>query len=197
MKILTIGLVIRTSLTAMAIIALSGCASSPEIQTSYDPGSDFSQYQTYAFLASEPAQDKKSYKTLKEKYIEEGIRQELNAKGLKEVKHSSNANTLENDLYIAYDVASKEKVSAMLSPLARTRYYDRRHGWSYGYHNQTVIQQYTEGTLTIDIIDKKENQLIWRGVAIDRKRGSNNNHLKPKITETIETLFEQYPSRTN
>ena len=194
MNKLTIGLAIRTSLISIVILALSGCASTPEIQTSYDPGSNFAQYKTYSFLGSDPAQDQKPYKTLKEKYIEEAIRKELNARGLKEVNNSSSEGTLANDLYVAYDAASKEKVSAMLSPLARTRYYDRRHGWSYGYHNQTVIQQYTDGTLTVDIIDKKETQLVWQGVAIERKQGSHNKELRPKINETIQILFEQYPN---
>jgi len=57
---------------------------------------------------------------------------------------------------------------------------------------EVVVRKYTEGTVTLDLVDKKENELIWQAVSkgtLSKKREKN----KKKIIKATQKLFKKYP----
>ena len=69
-----------------------------------------------------------------------------------------------------------------------TNYYGRR------WRNQIIdinIRDYKEGTLIIDFIDSKTNQVIWNG-SVTRTVTANSIELEKKINQAVASLFQQF-----
>ena len=57
---------------------------------------------------------------------------------------------------------------------------------------EIVIRRYTEGTVTLDLVDATENEMIWQAVStgtLEKKREKN----KKKIVRAAQKLFKKYP----
>jgi hypothetical protein len=60
----------------------------------------------------------------------------------------------------------------------------------------TYVRQYEEGTLVLDIVNAKSNQLMWRGSA----QAEINRQLKPeerekRLQEAIGKILAQFPPK--
>ena len=55
------------------------------------------------------------------------------------------------------------------------------------------INQYTEGTLFIDFIDKKNNELIWQGIGSGAMKMSNIEKKEKRINELVNKIILTYP----
>ena len=72
-------------------------------------------------------------------------------------------------------------------------------GWGWGWNpwlwgNTTSVNRYTEGILTIDIIDAKKKELIWQGEgegALTKRTEKKDE----KIKEFVSKILEQYPPK--
>ncbi len=57
---------------------------------------------------------------------------------------------------------------------------------------EVVVRNFTEGTVTLDIVDKLKNELIWQAVSsgvLSKKREKN----KKKIVKAVQKLFKKFP----
>ena len=57
----------------------------------------------------------------------------------------------------------------------------------------TTVSTYLEGTIIIDIIDREENQLVWRSVinsALSKKSSSEE-----KINKSMTRALADFPAR--
>lgn len=71
----------------------------------------------------------------------------------------------------------------------------------YGYNNTPYYQQqpmyqqqqvtYDEGTLLVDVIDRKANQLIWRGWSVGTL--TDEAALESELQGDIRKIFKKYP----
>src|SRR5690606_41423273 len=63
------------------------------------------------------------------------------------------------------------------------------------WYDETQVNQYTEGTLTVDLVDAARNRLVWTGAAIGRV----TRKAPAERTEDIEIgrahVFLRYPFR--
>ena len=72
-------------------------------------------------------------------------------------------------------------------------------GWGWGYNpwfygrTNININQYTEGTLFIDFIDKKTNELIWQGIGSGAMKMSNIEKKEERINEFVYKIISTYP----
>ncbi len=66
--------------------------------------------------------------------------------------------------------------------------------WGYqpGWGRSIDVQQYTEGTLVVDLIDSATDKLVWRGSATDVASDSPQTNEK-RINDAMEKLFKKYP----
>ena len=60
-----------------------------------------------------------------------------------------------------------------------------------------TVTQSTEGTVAIDIIDVKRNQLVWEGAAIGRVTEDTRENLQYVVPAVVNEIFAKYPVPRN
>lgn len=173
---------------AISSLLVAACATAPRIHSIHEQGADFSQYKTFSFFKSHEPEGEE-YLSLNDKYLRQAISEELRARGLREAEAS--------DLLVGFNVSTKEKITSTVYPSATMGYYGYRgpYGYTYGlgYGSETRVNQYTEGTLNIDVVDRAQKQLVWEGVAVGRLKDRPSENLKADIYSVVSAIFEEYP----
>ncbi len=170
------------SLALVAWIATAGC-SGISYNHDFDPAVDFTKYKTYTWMeVAEPGQQRpRGMSELVEKRIVAAIDENLASKG-----YTKQA-TGPTDFVVHFVVTTQEKVDF-------NTYYS---GWGYyGWYgsSQVVADQYTEGTLVIDVFDSGTKGLAWRGTAtgtIDPGATAEQRNLR--IQDAVAGIFQRFP----
>lgn len=171
-----------------SLALLAGCASGPQIYSNSDPAGDFSGYRTYNF--AEPlGTDRPEYSSLLSQYLKTAVSRELGARGY---QRSDNP-----DLLVNFYTETKEKVQSTTTAGPGLGGF---YGWRTGYYGvwggyETRVTQYTEGTLVVDLVDAKRNQLVWEGIAVDRIREETLRNPQPAVDQAMSQIFAQFPWR--
>lgn len=174
---------------AVAALAMGGCASTPDIVTHVDPEADFSRYSTFGFF--QPlATDQQGYESMVSNFLKVAVTQEMDRLGL---SYSDSP-----DLMVNFYVHTTEKIRSRNVPSAGV-YYGYRSRYFYdpwaGYAAyQTEIDQYTEGTLTIDIVDASAKKLVWEGSATGRVTEKAVRELEKSIDTAVKAIMADFPS---
>ena len=164
----------------LCIGVLTSC-SSVKVVSDYDTKVDFSTYKTFAFYKK--GIDKASVSDLDKKRIMRAIENELNKKGL--VKSTN------PDILVSIFTKSREKVNVTDNNLG--------YGFGWGYNpwffgsTNLNINQYTEGTLFIDFIDKNKNELVWQGIGSGAMKMTNIDKKEERISEFVYEIISTYP----
>lgn len=190
-------------IAAVCTLVLAGCVNTPEVRANADPYATFSSYQTFAFV-SPLGTDRSGYQTLVSQQIKAAVQGQLEARGMRLVDASP-------QLLVNFNafITDKTHISTMpilVQPALTGGFGGGFYGGSYyGYRNglyspwplyvdQTVVSNYKEGTLNIDIIDAARKQLVWEGRVIDddvtRKERAD---LQTSINKAVAAAFAKYP----
>lgn len=176
------------TLFSMAIrvlaVAVVGC-SSVRVETDFDPSTNFSALRSYAWLADAqpPTGDPRLDSTLLDARIREAIDTQLAADGY-EKTDAATANFL-----VAYHVAVDSKVD--VDTIYRS--YGRA-GWGGGGSADTVVREYDEGTLLIDLLRPEAGSLLWRGTATTRLREMRTPEKRDAyVGEIVGKIFAKFP----
>jgi hypothetical protein len=159
---------------------LTSC-SSVKVVSDYDVQVDFSTYKTFAFYKK--GIDKASVSDLDKKRIMRAIENELNKKGL--VKSTN------PDILVSIFTKSREKVNVTDNNFG--------YGFGWGYNpwffgsTNLNINQFTEGTLFIDFIDKNKNELVWQGIGSGAMKMTNIDKKEERINEFVNKIILAYP----
>jgi hypothetical protein len=178
---------------AAALAALAGCATGPDIRTDYNRTADFSAYRTFGFVAR-PGTDRQGYESLTTQYLKTAVQREMTARGYRYTQQSP-------DLLVNFNARLRQKVvsdPAPMPPPGYMGYYAYRGGmygpWpGYGFYNDTYV--YTEGTLNIDLVDARKNQLVWEGVAQGDASRVDPQDSQPALDAVVTQIFAKYPFR--
>jgi Domain of unknown function (DUF4136) len=173
---------------ALAAALIAACASKPEIRSNLDPTADFSKYRTFAFY-DEATGRKAAYESFGNQYIKTAIAREMQARGLQQAGDAP-------DLLVNIHVETKDKVRVSETPSAGYGYYGYRggmYGWGAGV--STTVDNYTEGTLNIDVIDRAASKLLWEGIAIGRINSKARDNPQPAIDAVVKQVFERFPTQ--
>lgn len=170
-----------------ALFMFAGCASTPNTFSNTDPTVDFSQYRTFGFF--DPlATDEQGYESLLSNFLKVSMAQQLSQRGLEYAE--------DPDLRINFYVNSKEKIRSSTMPTMG--YYAYRDPFFYdpwpaypAY--ETRIDQYTEGTLNIDVVDTKTNKLVWEGMASGRVTDTAIRQLEDTIDKAVTAIMKGFP----
>jgi hypothetical protein len=168
-------------LTAALMVS---CASKPAIRSNVDPAADFSRYRTFAFF-DEAAGRGAVYDSFGTRYIKTAIEREMQLRGFQKDK--------EPQLLVNIHVQTQDKIKVTESP---SGYYGYRHGmygWGAGVH--TTVDNYTEGTLNVDVIDNATSKLVWEGIAVGRISNKARENPQPAIDEVVRQVFERFPKQ--
>jgi Domain of unknown function (DUF4136) len=182
----------RTPLRSLLPLALSAallaaCASKPTIRSNVDPAADFSRYRTFAFY-DEVAGGKPAYDSFASQYIKSAVVREMQARGLQQAQ--------DPDMLVNIHVQTKDKVRVSETPTGSYGYYGYRggmYGWGGGV--STTVDNYVEGTLNIDVIDRTAGKLLWEGIAVGRINEQSRDNLQPAIDAVVKQVFERFPTQ--
>ncbi len=177
-------------LSLFIVAALSGC-SGIKVYTDYDPGLDFSHYDTYAWMPdkTEETGDYRVDNDLVQRRVLQALVNQLELAGFREVSEA------EADFWIAYrvDVLDKTQISSSGSYVTYGQGGRGRYG-GVGYGGGVDSYDYTEGVLVLDFIDPKTEELVWRGTAerrVDAAKGPQKS--EERINLAFAKILERFP----
>lgn len=157
--------------------------SSVSVVTDYDTNVDFKKYKTFAFFKS--GIDKADISDLDKKRILRAIESELLSKGFTKSENP--------DFLVSIFTKSRERVN-----VSQTNY---GYNWGWGWNpwmwgggmNNVNVDQFTEGTLFIDFIDKERKELIWQGVGSGALKMENREKKELRIKEFVKEIISKFP----
>ena len=164
----------------LALLIFSSC-STVRVATDYDRETNFGTYKNFAFF--KPGIDKAEISDLDKKRILRAIDSELSAKGMNKTEMA--------DILVSIFTKERERVNVYNNSFG---YGWGWHPWWYGGYYGNHISRSTEGSLYIDFIDAKTNELVWQGVGSSRLITSGNMEKKEeRIREIVREIIAQYP----
>lgn len=177
-------------LLAATLAVLAGCEARPEVRTQASPGFNLAAYHTYAFMAK-PGTDESGYRTLTTQTIERAVGRELDARGY--VRATPNQ---EPDLLVNFNVKTHDRVETQPGPAVGMAY-----GWGWGPYGwgaglgdyYSDIRTVTDGSLTVDLVDRARNEAIWSGTAVGRLSRKLLQNPEPAIDTAVADIFARYP----
>ena len=176
-------------LLAVTVLLTTGCASGPDVFINQDPGADFGAYNTYGFPPELSTDRASGYSSLLSQYLKTAVSREMDARGYTQ---SDNP-----DLEVNFYVHTEEKIKTTQTPTS-TGYYGYRggrySGWG-GYGGvgyETRVTQYTEGTLNVDLVDNRRDQLVWEAAMVGKVSKDARENLEQAVNEAIAELFQSY-----
>lgn len=161
-------------------LSLFTACSSVKVATDYDTKVNFNEYKTFAFYKT--GIDKAPISDLDKKRIMRAVEAELIAKGMTK---SSNP-----DVLISLFTKSRERININENNFG---YGFGWNPWMWGGPNRINVNQYTEGTLFLDIIDAKKKELVWQGIGSGALRMSNMEKRDARIKEFVKEIMAKYP----
>ncbi len=181
-----------SSLLSLCLLMLFGCVTSSVSTVPNDvvaTGVDLSVVKTYAWFQEQPVAQvtyEDGFDASLNQHITKAVEEELKQKGF--VK-ATNGNP---DLLIAYDVSvsvplEKDRPGMYTDGFGYS--YAYMAGYRYNYHHSALpgyraVDLYRNGTLIIDLIDPRKNELMWRGwtegAISDFKTNYNSVHKEVK-----------------
>jgi hypothetical protein len=166
---------------------VSAC-STVDVSADWDPQEPFSRLRTWAwapFRAATSEADARLRSDLLHRRIQSSVETTLADQGYTKVPEGT-----QPDFYVAYHVGVNQAIDTrtMYDSYAVGPY---RGAWAVP---QTYVDVYEVGTLLLDVIDTKRNQLVWRGTAKARIQNLTDPVEREKrIDEAVRKVLAQFP----
>ncbi|WP_075344172.1 DUF4136 domain-containing protein [Tenacibaculum agarivorans] len=168
----------------LLLLVITSC-SSVRVSTDYDTKVNFQNFKTFAFY--KPGIDKADISDLDKKRIMRAIEAELVAKGMQ--KSST------PDVLVSLFTKSRERINVNDNFGWGVGY-----GWGWGWNpwmwggaGRLNVNQYTEGTLFVDVIDAKQKELIWQGIGSGALSMRSVERREARIKVFVKEIMEEYP----
>lgn len=173
----------------IALAMLASCATGPRIRTDADPAADFSRYATYGFYRP-LAMEQSGYSSYLSDRIKASIRREMDARGYRFDEASP-------DLLVNFQGVIRERTDVYSVPRSDLQYFYSYRAQRYFavpvWYDEARINEYTEGTLTVDLVDASRNHLVWTGDAIGRVTQRTPQERADAADRAIAAIFQEYP----
>ena len=177
----------RLSPALLALALLTGCAGY-QVRYDYDVTASFARYKTFDYYTSKKGTGGTT--TLMDKRVKAALEHELQAKG-----------------YVLETKADPDFLVTYYPIVRERRYRTTTHvggywGWGfrpfYGGVGTSVSQVHTykEGTIVIEIVDFKTNQLIWQGAADGALTGlSDPEDANEVVGRAVHDILAKFPPK--
>jgi len=192
----------KIAIYSLLVIFIAACASGPSMYSSEKKnGVNFSKYKTYAFL---PTKDTSYAKIVNRKKLVAAMTEEafriMDSKGLK-------YDTINPDCLFRYTLIMKKDYTVSreqevtYSPYIETAnmpnqpkiYYFSSDNRPEVYNGNAQLSAFRDGTMVIDMIDHKTNEVVWRSTAQARKEESQLMDLKSTVQVILPNMFHKFP----
>ncbi|TWI06138.1 uncharacterized protein DUF4136 [Luteimonas cucumeris] len=180
----------RGGLLLLFAALLSACATGPRIRSETDPEADFSRYRSWAFYEPIAMEENTGYSTWITDRIRANVRREMEARGFRYDAKSP-------DLKVNFQGILQDRTDIYNVPMVDYQYFynyrARRYVAVPYWYDEAHVSNYTEGTLTIDLVDAQRNRLVWTGDAIGRVTRRSPQERLQDVDRAIFEIFQRFP----
>ena len=163
---------------ALLSVLLVATAASARITTDYDHNVNFGQYKTYSWAAV------KTPDSLWDQRVKDAVNSELDARGWTLVPSGGEVSVTARDA-----IHNQQELNT---------FYDGFGGPRFGGFgtSTTTVDNYTVGTLIVEIFDGGNKNMIWRGVSTDTLSTNSDKNIK-SLDKNVHKMFEHFPPTSN
>ena len=172
----------RLYVAVMLSAAVAGCAAMT-VSSHIERNVNFAEYGTYdwgppdGLPAGDPRLDSNEFFR---DYVMGAIEKQLAAKGFRQ------ASSGEPDLLVHYHASVNQKVDV----------YEADRPYNYCYEDCAPrVVEFEQGTLVVDIVDRRTNKVVWRGWAQDTMTGGidNQDRLEKQVDDGVTKMMRLLP----
>jgi hypothetical protein len=167
------------------VAVLAACSPMLEVNNTFDDEANFNGYITYDIMAKEQMDMTGSAAA---KFA--GRREVLEDEMVKAIKKNMEAKGFEfdpenPDILVAYYVGVRNEV------------FMANYGMTYADLTENVaVQSVQDGTMRIDFVDAKTEQLVWRGDAYGAvNRDPTEDMIRKNVDRAVKKVIDQYPPK--
>ena len=179
----------RARILGAAALTLVVCACGGiQVNSDYNPNTDFTRFRTYAWAEGSGSLDDPRMTDLVDQRFRRAVESELVSRGWEKTASA------EPDVFVGYQIALDDRVDYQTI----NTYYGP--GWGYRgvYGNigttQTAVREYTVGTLVIDVYDARQRELVWRGSGEDKVDPAwNPEESQERINQVVTQIMQGFP----
>ncbi len=171
----------------LALALLTGCASY-SLSYDYDVTASFGRYRTFDYSTSKKGT--RGTTTLMDKRVRAALERELRAKGfLLET-------TADPDFLVTYyPIVQERKVRTTTHARLGMGWGFRRFYGRVGV-STSQVHRHQEGTIVIEILDFKTNQMVWQGAAAGALTGLDNpEDADEGVQKAVRDILARFPPR--
>jgi hypothetical protein len=171
----------RLALIFAAASVVCSLALGQDVRSNYMPGTDFSKFHTYKWVAIEGGQHPDQ---IADQQIKDAIDAQMARKGLTKATGDT------ADLLVGYQVAVDQE--------KQWNTYGMGGGWGLGRGMGTATSSTIDvGTLVLDMYDPSTKQLVWTGRATKTMDPSKNPEKnQQRVNKGAEKLLKDFPPQT-
>ena len=183
------------NLSYLALASLAGCllssceTTSVTVATDYDRAARFGEYKTYALT---PPKRGGTMSPTSEAALRDAVRAALNARGLVEAPIGKADLDIVRQVFVQQKTSVEEWTQWGYGPGGWPSGYGRYGVWAGAPTSYLDVQQYHEGTLVLDFVDRRTKKLVFRGIGQAVVEGPESN--AGKIREAVDKIVSGYPS---
>lgn len=179
-----------------ALALFAACATAPVVRTRVAEQVDLASFHSYAFMPK-PGTDTGPYKSLTTQQLEKDVGQELQSRG-----YVPAAAGEKSDLLVNFTVGAHDRVEGMVGGPAwgggaGFGWAPYRWGpwgpWGSGPGYYSDVQTVTTVSLSIDLINRVDNSVVWSGTAYSDLSHRMLDHPAQSIDESTQLIFAHYP----
>jgi hypothetical protein len=176
----------RTTALILLTASLIAC-SSISVSSDYDVTVDFDSLRSYDWTPKVEAEDDdpRLNNSLLDGRVRRAVDYELAQRGFERDVEGS------PDFWVTYHVGFDRKLD-VTTVQSYPGYYGGYRNW--GGYSETRVREYDEGSLLIDVVDPKNETLIWRGSAFAplRERATPEERTA-RIDEVVGAVMKKFP----
>jgi Domain of unknown function (DUF4136) len=193
---------------SIIVFSLTACfpASNNVYQSEASKGVDFKNYKTYAFLAAkeDTSYNKLASRKAVESSLASAVTKQLALRGMTmDSLHPDCLFTYSLVLIKTYQVGDNPPPVYANTP--NTGPDPGQYNMYYWYPSSTLnydqnqytgglqVNTFRDGTLLIDMIDRKENKIIWRTSAQGSVNEKDRQGVRPTINQIVPVMFKKFP----
>ncbi len=166
----------------VAALTVLGCSKPIQVSTQVSPTASFTGLTTYAwFEKPAPTATPGVHNEAVGWRVKDAVDLALEDRGYRRAIEGESP-----DFQVAYFATAWD----MVEYSAVNTYWGYQVDW---YVTGGYVQAYRQGTLVIDIVDPKSNELLWRGSASGAVSNPSDQEIARKIREAVYLIFESFP----
>jgi len=148
-----------------------------KVATDYDKAANFAPLKTYSWRPGTPLPN-----PLMGQRLVAAVDEQLKAKGMTRVDSGG-------DVSVTYHAAADKQMD--VQSFSSGGHYSCWGGCS----TSTTVTPITVGTLIVDLVDAKQDKMLWRGSATDTV-SDNPSENEAKINAGVKKMFANFPPKT-